>query len=191
MLASVTVNRLTDHPMPLPKTHLDTKATLSTPMTPFKGQQQEANGAAGEVGTGAVDATVSHHSPANVTQMPAKQTHGAIIPSAPRRGNVSSVGELLGKPVAKGSVGTFDTLESYSSYIQGLTQGELHRHAIEEAHIVPIAERSRLLRRLESEYTAIASRTPQHRAAVAVQQPKGYSQEQMNALDAIQRKLKR
>lgn len=101
------------------------------------------------------------------------------------------MGELLGKPVAKGSVGTFDTLETYSSYVQNLTQGELHRHAIEEAHIVPIAERSRLIRRLESEYTAIASRTPQHRAAVAVQQPKGYSQEQMDALAEIQRKLKR
>lgn len=97
---------------------------------------------------------------------PARQTHGMSIPTGP----IQSVGELIaGRGTARGSVASFDTLGEYTKYLHNLSLGELHRHALEEAKIVPIDDRGRLIRRLEGEWGAFAARLPANRRPQAPQ----------------------
>ena len=110
------------------------------------------------------------------------QTHGAM----PITGPIMSVADLVRGGAAKGSVESFSDLGSYSKYLNTLTLGDLHRHAVEEARIVPIDDRNRLIHRLEGEYSAIASKNPRRFKPVA--QPKPYSQQQMDTLEDLRHK---
>lgn len=119
---------------------------------------------------------------------PAHQTHGAVFPL---RGPITSVAQLLGRNIAKGSIGSFHSMEDYKTYLNQLSLHELHKHAVEEAKIVPIDDRNRLIRRLESEYTAFASRTPGRRASAPIIQPKPYSAEQTAKLAELYKQATR
>ena len=88
------------------------------------------------------------------------------------------------------SVGHYETLDDYRTFLGTLNLHELHRHAVEEAKIVPIDDRNRLIRRLEGEYTAIAARTP-GRGVSAITQPKPYTAEQNAKLEELKKKLLR
>lgn len=171
---------------PAPKIHIDSFKTNSARMMPA----QEANGDATGTSEGnppsVADVLASKKGSAAASvnaPTPRHQTHGAILPTGP----ISSVSQLSGRPVARGSIGSFNSIAEYRGYLEGLTLGELHRHAVEEAKIVPIDDRSRLIRRLEGEYTAIASRTP-GRVSNVVTAPKPYSQQQLDILAELQRK---
>jgi len=89
------------------------------------------------------------------TPVTARQTHGATF-----GGPVSNVQQLIGqRNVSKGSMGSFDTIQSYASHIRKLNLFDLHSHAV-ESQVVPIDDRERLMKRLETEWTAVASRNP-------------------------------
>lgn len=114
------------------------------------------------------------------------QTHGAITPM---NGPITNVNQLTGRSsVAKGSAGSFAVLKDYTAHLRTLSNADLHRHAIEDAHIVPIDDRERLIRRLEGEWTTVAGRLPAHRAAINAANPT-FSAEQMAVQDEIYRKL--
>jgi hypothetical protein len=172
------------------KIHIDTK-TSSLPMQPMK----ETNGAV--TTNESVANLVSKGGKASSSQLSAlrgeaatlHQTHGAVLPSDAR---ITSVDQLIGRTrhTAKGAIGSFDTIEEYHGYLNTLTLHELHRHAVEEAKIVPIDDRNRLIRRLESEYTAIAARIPGRKANI-IPQPKSYSQEQNDKMEELKRKMLR
>lgn len=88
--------------------------------------------------------------------IPSRQTHGASFV----RGPITSVQQLIGlRNVAKGSMGSFETVAEYRKHVEKLTLGDLHTHAV-ESNVVPIDDRDRLLRRLETEWTTVASRAP-------------------------------
>ena len=115
------------------------------------------------------------------------QAHGAILPSGP----ILSVSQLTaGRSRALGSVGSFDTLDQYKNYLGSLSLGALHRHAVEEAKIVPIDDRSRLIRRLESEWSATASRSGSRKVA-SIPQPVQYTAEQTAKLNELMNKMTR
>lgn len=85
-------------------------------------------------------------------------THGAYTPidepivsahQLLRRGRGSNTG---------GSIGSFETRAEYRKYLETLNTAELHRHAIDEAHIVAIDDRERLIKRLENEWSGIRAK---------------------------------
>lgn len=118
---------------------------------------------------------------------PAHQTHGGYTPIT---GPISSVRQLVRGPnVAKGSIGSFPSQESYGKYLRGLTDTELHRHAIEEAHIVAIDDRERLIRRLEGEWSAHAMREPGNPLASQVPKRAAFTDEQVAKQEAIRKQL--
>jgi hypothetical protein len=93
-----------------------------------------------------------------------------------------------GRNVAKGSAGSFETLAAYTTYLRGLSLNDLHRHAVEDARIVPIDDRDRLIRRLETEWTATASRYPgRNPANNAIPRRVPFTHEQMEAQAALRR----
>lgn len=114
------------------------------------------------------------------------QTHGAIIPSGP----ISSVGQLISGRATKASIGSFETLDNYKTYINNLALGELRQHAIEEARIVPVEDRNRLIRRLESEWSALAARSP-GRKPMLIPAPIQYTEEQMRINNELYKKARR
>lgn len=117
------------------------------------------------------------------------QTHGAVTPMT---GAISSVSQLTngGRSIAKGSVGSFATLPEYSAYLRTLAVHELRRHAVAEARIVPIDDSERLIRRLETAWTASAAKYV-GRAAGAIPVRQLFTQEQIEAQAAIKNKLLR
>lgn len=153
-------------------------------MKPFK----EANGAAPVAPNTSVASLTKASTPPATDQQPIqRQTHGAM----PQNGAISSVGQLIRGPnVSRGSVGTFATLDEYRAYLNTLSLGALHRHALEEVKIVPIDDRNRLIRRLEGEWGALAARSVgRGRDGFQPPQPKLFTQEQTDAQEAIRRKL--
>lgn len=99
---------------------------------------------------------------ASKTELPSRQTHGASFV----RGPITSVQQLIGlRNVAKGSMGSFETIGAYRNHINKLTLGDLHSHAV-ESQVTPIHDRDRLIKRLESEWTTVASRNPGRGAGV-------------------------
>ena len=117
------------------------------------------------------------------------QTHGAVTPIT---GPITNVSQLMnrGRNIAKGSAGSFKTMGEYTTYVRTLSLNDLHRHAVEDARIVPIDDRERLIRRLETAWTANASRYPGTVAAAIPQRP-AFSQEQMATQQALRDKLLR
>lgn len=113
------------------------------------------------------------------------QTHGAITPLT---GPITSVSQLVngGRNVAKGSGGSFVTLAEYGAHLRTLDTHDLRRHAITE-RIVPIDDRERLIRRLEAQWTATATKHPGRAAIVPVRTP--FTAEQLQAQAAIREKL--
>lgn len=179
------------------KIHLDNTKSSGNFLTPVK-PSKETNGALSEAESVASLVTHKNESKASSDTFstantalggksePTHQTHGAVFP---QNGPITSVAQLLGRPAVKGSIGAFESVEEYRAHLNNLTLGELHRHAVEEAKIVPIDDRGRLIRRLEGEYTAIAARNPRSKTAKPIIQPKPYTAEQLATLDALKRKM--
>lgn len=117
---------------------------------------------------------------------PSHQTHGGFTPTT---GSVRNARQLLrGPTVAKGSIGSFKTLEAYSSYLRGLNDAQLSKHAIEEAHIVAIDDRNRLIKRLEGEWSGHAIHEPNSELARIPQRPP-FTDEQLAKQAAIKKQL--
>ncbi len=162
-----------------PRRARSTKAALPT---------KTANGAVSTAST--VAEVVCPAAPRrNVNNATGRQTHGALTSMS---GPITSVSQLTngGRSVAKGSVGSFETLGDYTSYLRTLATHELHRHAVAEARIVPIDDRERLIRRLETAWTAASAKYPGHTAAV-IPSRQPFTKEQIEAQAAIKSKLLR
>ena len=115
------------------------------------------------------------------------QTHGAGIPKGP----IMSVGQLLrNRSEVKGSVESFDTLEDYKTYLNSLSLGDLHTHAVTQAGTIPIDDRNRLIRRLENEWSTFASRAP-GRQNSPLPQPLPFTPEQSAKADEMLKKMTR
>lgn len=91
--------------------------------------------------------------------------------------------------VAKGSIGSFTTLASYTEHLRGMTSAELHRHAVEEAHVTPIDDRARLVRRLESNWTEVASRELFAAGKSNIPSRPAMSADQVKAQEELRRKM--
>lgn len=107
-------------------------------------------------------------------------------------GPVTNVSQLTngGRNIAKGSSGSFTTLAAYTSHLKTLALHELRRHAIEDARIVPIDDRDRLIRRLETQWTTTAAKQP-WRAANAAPARVPFTQAQLEAQAEIRNRLLR
>lgn len=115
---------------------------------------------------------------------PPRQAHGAII-----RGPISSVQQLIGRnSVAKGSMGSFETLSDYRDHIDTLTLGELHAHAIDSME-TPIYDTSVLKTRLERKWTEVSARNTPGRGVGQSRGVKGYTSEQNAAAQALLKKM--
>lgn len=123
--------------------------------------------------------------PGGTTQ--AHQTHGAVTPLS---GSITSVNQLIngGRSIAKGASASFSSLSSYTAHLKTLSLHELRRHALEDARIVPIDDRERLIRRLETQWTTTAARQTGRTSAPA-RVP--FTQEQLDAQQAIKNQLLR
>lgn len=104
-------------------------------------------------------------------------THGALTPDQTR-----NISKLLGK-FFKNSYDAFATLEDYSKYINNLTLSQLHQHALEFAKVVPVQDRSRLIKSLENEYGVHSNR-----AIHKVSQPSQLSEEAAKNIETLIRK---
>ena len=138
-----------------------------------------------------------------------RETVAALSPSAPRRhpavgstreitgqytpptGPITNVSQLIngGRNAAKGSAGSFESMGEYTTHLRGLSLHDLHRHALEDVRIVPIDDRDRLIRRLETEWTATAARYPGRRVNQPIPQRVPFSAAQMEAQADIKRKI--
>lgn len=162
---------------PAPKIRLD---SLKSTSTAKMDSLQEANGAGQAAGS------VAKLVKGKATDIaPKHQTHGAGVPTGP----ISSVSQLIGRSMARGSISSYDTLADYSAFLNTLSLGELHRHAVEEAKIVPIDDRNRLIRRLEGEWGAFASKVPGN-PRVQAMKPNStrYTQKQLETNAELMRK---
>lgn len=132
-------------------------------------------------------ATKTAQTEAKASSKPTHQTHGGYTPIT---GPITNVRQLIrGGNKARGSIGSFQSLASYSAYVKSLTTAELHRHAIEEAHIVAIDDRDRLIRRLESEWSAHNAREADSSVVASIPKRSGFTAEQRAAQEAIRKKL--
>lgn len=115
----------------------------------------------------------------------AHQAHGAVM-----TGPISSVQQLIGRrSVAKGSMGSFGTLEDYRDHIDTLSLGELHAHAIDSME-TPIYETSILKTRLERKWTEVNARTtPGRGPGQSRGGPGGYTPEQNAKAQALLKKM--
>ncbi len=91
-----------------------------------------------------------------------------------------------GRSILKGSPDSFQTLAAYTSYLNTLDLHTLRRHASENKQ-VPIDDRPRLIRRLESQWTATAARAG--RGHIPARVP--FTQAQIDAQNEVRNKLLR
>ncbi len=119
---------------------------------------------------------------------PIHQTHGGYTPTS---GPIRSVRDLALRTGAmrRTAVGAFPTLQAYAKHIRGLNKAELDRHAIEEAHIVPIDDKEGLYRRLENEWSEHNLREPDSTVAAALPKREPFTAEQLAKQEAIRTKL--
>ncbi len=111
-------------------------------------------------------------------------THGGYTPIV---GPITNARQLIGgKNIGKGSVGSFETLASYNRYLKSLTNAQLHRHAIDEARIVAIDDRERLIKRLEAEWTGVTAREAAGSSGKQIPKRPGFTAKQL----AVQAELK-
>ncbi len=129
-------------------------------------------------GTGAITAPRQH------------ETHGATTPLS---GPITNVSQLIngGRNIAKGSAGSFATMEEYTAYLEQLNLGDLRAHARNDAKIVPIDDRPRLIRRLQTAWTATAQRYPGRAGSPTIPGRAPFSQEQIAAQQDLRNKLLR
>lgn len=184
------------------KIHIDSSTVAQTaPMQPFNkpsAPKFETNGlvssdkasidnpSVASVTAPKAPTSVPEVSKTSASKLPERQTHGAVLP----RGPIMSVSQLTsGRSLAKGSVTSFDTLAEYSDHLNTLTWGELRRHALEEAKIVPIDDRNRLIRRLEGEWSGGVARGSRATQAQQMNSSKPYTQEQLDTQEAIRNKI--
>jgi len=114
-------------------------------------------------------------------KQPAHQAHGAVTILG--NGPITNVAQLTrsAQSVSKASMSHYTTMADYTAYLRGLSTSELHRHAVEEAKLVPIDDKERLIKRLQTEWTATAR--------VVVPRSSRFTQEQIDAQNAIRRQL--
>ncbi len=169
---------MSNSPAPTPRRSRSTKASIPAKST------------TGAVAQGApVTEVICPAAPRrNLSGAPAvgHQTHGAVTSI---RGPITSVQQLVnqGRSIAKGSSASFATLAEYRAHLNTLDLRELHRHAIEDAKQVPIDDRQRLIRRLETQWTATAARTG--RVQIPARVP--FTQEQIDAQNELKNRLLR
>jgi hypothetical protein len=138
-----------------------------------------------ESDTAPQDTETKSETSATKNALPNRQTHGASF----IRGPVTSVQQLIGlRNAAKGSMGSFETMAAYSEYVEGLTLGDLHAHAV-QSNVVPIDDRNRLIRRLETEWTTVASRAPGRGAGIS--RPLASADQNQRAREILEKTLKR
>lgn len=158
--------------------------STKSPRATKKATPQETNGSLPPAETSVAATVVS--TPAAVTPPVKHQTHGGYTATT---GPITSVDQLRrGTNVGKGTVGSFTTMESYSSYLHNLTLAELHDHAVRQARTVPIDDRLRLIKRLEMAWTEVAAREGFGRP-IPKREP--FTSEQMAAQAEIRKKLLR
>ena len=115
------------------------------------------------------------------------QTHGGYTPI---NGPVLTVQQLVRGPnISRSSIGSFETAAAYVSYLKTLSTAELHRHAVDEAHIVAIDDRDRLIKRLEVEWTGINAREATGGMNKHVPKSKPFTPEQHAEQAEIRKKL--
>lgn len=154
-------------------------------MSESRKEMQETNGALPPAPETPRETSKEVAKPAPISPKMPHQTHGAVLPNGP----ITSVDQLIrGRSVASTTPGAFDTLQDYTKYLSSLSLASLHRHALEDAKMVPIDNRDRLIRRLEGEWSTAITRTP-GRARPVTPQPKPYTAEQTAKLDEIRDKL--
>ncbi len=165
--------------MPTPRS----KVKVTANKKPLK----EANGAIQE----SPKATLTAAAPiaAQTNSPTTHQTHGGYTPIT---GPITTAQQLYrGPKIAKSSIGSFSSIESYGAHIRTLPIAELHRHAIDDAHIVAIDDRDRLIKRLESQWTESHARETQGGASAGVPKRMPFSTEQKAKQDEIRNKLLR
>jgi hypothetical protein len=114
------------------------------------------------------------------------QTHGAITPIT---GPITSVDQIYRRDnVAKGSISSFGSLSDYSDFLHTLTMSDLHKHSVEQAKVVPIDDRNRLIRRLENQWSEVCAKEGR---AAPIPKRDPFSAKQVAAQDEIKRKLLR
>ena len=137
----------------------------------------------------AVEALVSKKSAVGATNprvtINKHQTHGGYTPIT---GGITNVAQLYRKTghVVKGSPVSFGSVDEYRDYLLTLNLSELHRHAVEQAHVVPIDDRARLIRRLENQWSETCAREGR---ALAIPKRVPFSPEQTAKQEAIRRQL--
>lgn len=128
---------------------------------------------------------------ATTASVPRKhQTDGAYVPIT---GPITNVRQLMrgGKSVAKGAIESFETLDDYSTHLRKLTTAALNMHAVEEARIVPIDDKDRLIRRLENNWTEVSARERGRVGNGAPPKRADFTQEQKEAQENLRRKMLR
>lgn len=158
------------------------RKTALTPAKPSKAAKtgalpsQEANGA------------LPDSAATTVAKQPTHQTHGGYTPKS---GPIHSVRDLALRTGAmrRTAIGAFPTLQTYAQHIRSLNKAELDRHAIEEAHIVPIDDKDGLYRRLENEWSAHNLREPNSSVAAALPKREPFTSDQIAKQEAIRKKL--
>ena len=140
---------------------------------------------------GAVDSTATVTLPAAQTagNVPSKhQTDGMYVPIT---GPITNVRQLIrgNRNVAKGSIESFATLSDYTAYLRKLTTAERNRHAVEDARVVPIDDKERLIRRLENNWTEVAGRERSRMGESVLPARPGFTDEQKAAQEAIRRRM--
>lgn len=118
-------------------------------------------------------------------------THGAYTPTEPNA-VYRNAQELLhrgaGRNIGYGTIGSFESRGAYRAYLDSLTTADLHRHAIDEAHIVAIDDRDRLIKRLEQEWLGVRAKEAAMPTKHIPARP-GFTVEQRQAQEAIRAKL--
>lgn len=118
---------------------------------------------------------------------PKHQTHGGYTPLT---GPVLSASQLYRtKNVAKGSPGAFPSMQAYGAWLRDLSMADLHRHAVEEAHIVAIDDRERLIKRLEAEWTGANAREGEGNLTRTIPKREPYSAEQLAELERLKQQM--
>lgn len=156
------------------------RKTASTPTKASKAAKQAA--------LPAHEANGALPSPAAPSGQPSHQTHGGYTPKS---GPIRSIRDLALRTGAmrRTAIGAFPTLQAYAQHIRSLNKAELDRHAIEEAHIVPIDDKEGLYRRLENEWSAHNLREPNSTVAAALPKREPFTAEQTAKQEEIRKKL--
>ncbi len=115
-----------------------------------------------------------------IQDVPELQTTGALNPTNPAK----LLTELLNRGKAS-PFGSYSTLAEYSAALRGMTNAEMHKHAVEDVEIVPIDDKKRLIERLEKEFANYQAKTNPQRPYV-----EALSAERRSAIEQIMERAK-